>query len=101
MLYKPGTTTTNNEETNYVLTNFPNPYNTQTTIIYTIPRTSSFVTFEVYDAVGRKLFTQNLGSQIAGEHQLQYSQPLAPGEYYYTITTNNFKGTRKMVVVNK
>jgi photosystem II stability/assembly factor-like uncharacterized protein len=98
MLYKPGTTISNTPEVNNALTNFPNPYNTQTTILYTIPRTSSFVTFEVYDNMGRKLFTQNMGRQIAGEHELTYSQPLAPGEYYYTITTNNFKGTRKMIV---
>jgi len=102
MLYKPGNTTTENNQAanaNYVITNFPNPYNTQTTILYTIPRTSSFVTFEVYDNIGRKLFTQNMGNQKAGEHELTYSQLLAPGEYYYTITTDNFKGTRKMVVV--
>jgi len=83
---------------NTSLTNFPNPYNTQTTILYTIPRTSSFVAFEVYDITGRKLFTQSLGAQTAGTHEMTYSQPLAPGEYYYTITTDNFKGTRKMVV---
>lgn len=100
MLYKPDTTTQNNQTPNYVLSNFPNPYNTQTTIVYTIPRTSSFVTFEVYDETGRKLFIQNLGAQKAGTHQMTYSQPLAPGEYYYTITTDNFKGTRKMVVTN-
>ncbi len=80
------------------LSNFPNPFNTQTTILYTLPRTSRFVIFEVYDVTGRKLFTQNLGRQTAGEHELNYSQTLSPGEYYYTITTDNFKGTRKMVV---
>lgn len=98
MLYKQDTATQTTQAVNNSFTNFPNPYNTQTTIVYTIPRTSSFVTFEVYDATGRKLFTQNLGAQTAGAHEMIYSQPLAPGEYTYTITTDSFKGTRKMVV---
>jgi photosystem II stability/assembly factor-like uncharacterized protein len=101
MLYKQDTAKQNNtsQTSNNTCTNFPNPYNTETTIVYTIPRTSSYVTFEVYDVTGRKLFTQKLGAQQAGIHQMNYSQPLAPGEYYYTITTDNFKGTRKMEVV--
>jgi photosystem II stability/assembly factor-like uncharacterized protein len=101
MLYKQDTAKQNNtsQTSNNTFTNFPNPYNTETTIVYTIPRTSSYVTFEVYDVTGRKLFTQKLGAQQAGIHQMNYSQPLAPGEYYYTITTDNFKGTRKMEVV--
>ncbi len=97
MLYKSDTTKPAILSSNS-FTNFPNPYNTQTTILYTIPRTSKYVTFEVYDITGKKLFTQNLGAQIAGTHQMNYSQPLAPGEYTYTITTDNFKGTRKMIV---
>lgn len=100
MLYTPDTVTQTPLPANpNGITNFPNPYNTQTTILYTLPRTSSFVTFEVYDELGRKLFTQNFGEQTAGEHELTYSQPLAPGEYYYTIITDSFKGTRKMEVV--
>jgi len=101
MLYKQDTAKQNNtsQTSNNTFTNFPNPYNTETTIVYTIPRTSSYVTFEVYDVTGRKLFTQKLVAQQAGIHQMNYSQPLAPGEYYYTITTDNFKGTRKMEVV--
>jgi hypothetical protein len=99
MLYTPGNAVQQTSLINNTsLTNFPNPYNTQTTIVYTIPRTSSFVTFDVFDVTGRKLFTQNIGAQTAGTHELTYSQPLAPGEYYYTITTDNFRGTRKMVV---
>ncbi|HTB32273.1 MAG TPA: T9SS type A sorting domain-containing protein [Bacteroidia bacterium] len=100
MLYKPDTMTQHTAPIviNNSFTNFPNPYNTQTTILYTIPRSSSYVTFEVYDAIGRKLFTQNLGAQMAGTHQMTYSQPLTPGEYTYTIITDNFKGTRKMEV---
>ena len=97
MLYKTDTTHPL-QVVNNSFTNFPNPFNTQTTILYTIPRSSSFVTFEVYDVTGRKLFTQNLGVQLAGEHEMTYSQPLSAGEYYYIITTDNFKGTRKMVV---
>ncbi len=99
MLSKQDTTTqkgTQSDSSSFSI--FPKPYNTQTTIVYTIPRTSSYVRFEVYDATVRKLFTQNLGAQVAGIHEMTYSQPLAPGEYYYTITTDNFKGTRKMVV---
>ena len=99
MLYNPVEAVSKYQAPEGMLSNFPNPYNTQTTILYTLPRTSTFVDFEVYDITGRKLFTQNLGAQLAGAHEMTYSQPLAPGEYYYTITTDNFKGTRKMVVV--
>jgi len=98
MLYNSTTGIPNYQTTNYVLKNFPNPFNSQTTILYTLPRTSKFVIFAVYDVTGKKLFTQSLGRQLGGEHELTYSQSLAPGEYFYTITTDNFEGTRKMVV---
>lgn len=101
MLYKPNTDVQVPATNNDAITNFPNPFDTQTTILYTLPRTSSFVLLQVFDATGRKVCSKQMGAQTAGEHELQYDQPLAPGEYYYTITTDNFKGTRKMVVVNK
>jgi len=102
MLYNASQNNQEGTSSNSLLvTNFPNPYNTQTTILYTLPRSSSYVHFEVFDVIGRLVFTKQLGAEMAGEHELHYDQPLAPGEYYYTVTTDNFKGTRKMVVVNK
>lgn len=80
------------------LTNFPNPFNSHTTIFYTIPRTSTFVNFQVYDVTGKEVFEKVLGRQVAGEHRLYFGMILPSGEYYYTLTTDNFKATRKMMV---
>lgn len=98
MLYKSTTGVQNTKAQNSALTNFPNPFNSSTTIFYTLPRTSNTVLFEVFDVTGRKIFTQNFGKQVAGQHEMNFSQALSAGSYYYTITTDNFKGTRKMVV---
>lgn len=100
MLYKKDTAKTT-VDANYEFENFPNPYNTETTILYTLPRTSSFMKFEVFDVTGKKVYSQTFGTQAGGVHTLKYNQPLAPGIYFYTITTDNFKGTRKMIVVSR
>ncbi len=98
MLHKALTGIPKYQEVNSTFSNFPNPFNSQTTIFYTLPRTSKFVLFEVFDVTGKKVFSKNCGRQIAGEHKMDFSEPLSPGEYFYTITTDNFMGTRKMMV---
>lgn len=78
--------------------NSPNPSNASTTFNYSLTNNSD-VTFDVYDVLGNIVFTQSEANQAAGEHHLGMSTAnLANGMYYYSITVNGQKETRKMTV---
>jgi len=53
--------------TNYQLTNYPNPFNPSTTIEFSVPQTSSFVTLEIYNLKGQKV--KNLSVSLSSAQQ--------------------------------
>lgn len=81
-----------------VAQNQPNPFNTQTTIQYTL-NASSNVNFTVTDIAGRivkVIETQNLS---AGIHSVTLNAAdFAAGAYNYTLTSNGKSVTKKMFV---
>ena len=79
--------------------NYPNPFNTETVIHYNLPHTANKVTLEIYNASGQTVFTKDLGMQQAGDEQYTFKTTLAPGTYYYSITTEKFTSTKAMVVI--
>jgi hypothetical protein len=78
--------------------NQPNPFNTQTTIQYTLNETSN-VNFTVTDIAGRivkVIENQNLN---AGNHNIVLNATdFAAGAYNYTLTSNGKSVTKKMFV---
>ncbi|MDA3814144.1 MAG: M1 family aminopeptidase [Candidatus Cloacimonetes bacterium] len=63
------------------LTNYPNPFNPTTTISFSVPQTSSFVTLEIYNLKGQKV--KDLSPSLC------YAEPVeARGENNYSITWN-------------
>ena len=78
---------------------FPNPFNSSTTIRYSIPAAAS-VRLAVYDVSGREVTTMTQGNQAAGKYtyRLNGSQ-LASGIYFVKLTAGSATKTQKIVLV--
>lgn len=92
--------TSNEIPTKYNLSqNYPNPFNPTTKIKFSLPE-SRFTSLKVYDAAGR--FIQELaGMELsAGTYETDFdASHLASGIFFYTLTTNDFTKTNRMVLV--
>jgi hypothetical protein len=79
--------------------NFPNPSHGVTNISYTIASQQSKVTFDVMDVLGNVVYTENLGNLKAGSYSLVLNtENFSTGVYFYTLSVNNLKETKKMLV---
>jgi hypothetical protein len=79
--------------------NYPNPFNPATTINYSIAK-SGIVTLKIYDVLGNEVKTLVNGVQNTGMHEVSFNaQNLSSGFYFYTITTDNFTSTKKMILL--
>ncbi|MBK7629278.1 MAG: DUF4397 domain-containing protein [Ignavibacteriales bacterium] len=79
--------------------NYPNPFNPSTIISYSIPQ-NSFVTIKVYDILGNEVSTLVNQTQSAGKYDLRFdASSLSNGVYLYSIKTDNFSSTKKMILM--
>jgi cyclomaltodextrinase / maltogenic alpha-amylase / neopullulanase len=79
--------------------NYPNPFNPFTTIRYSIPERSK-VTLKIYDIIGRELLTLLNGEVNAGNYEINFNaSKLSSGVYFYTLKSNNFVSTKKMLLI--
>ena len=92
-----------------LLANYPNPFNPETWIPYRLSQPGD-VTITIYDADGLLIRRLDRGPQPAGyyEHKDQAvywngktetGETAASGTYFYTIKTNHYHQTRKMLVL--
>jgi hypothetical protein len=79
--------------------NFPNPFNPSTKINFSIPK-AGFVTLKVYDLTGKEvsgLVNENLS---IGTYGVDFNAAkLTSGIYFYTLKTENFSETKKMMLI--
>ena len=79
--------------------NYPNPFNPSTVISYSIPQ-NSFVTLKVYDIIGNEVATLVNQTQSAGKYDIRFdASSLSNGVYLYSIKTDNFSSTKKMILM--
>ena len=84
--------------------NYPNPFNPLTSIQYDLPNIS-MVNISVYDMMGRKVKTLVNGIQNSGFKTIQWNaknemnSPVSAGLYFYTIQTDGFKETKRMILL--
>src|SRR4030095_5981602 len=79
--------------------NYPNPFNPVTTISFSLP-VSSFAGLKIYDVLGRQVESLVNQQLNAGEYKYVFdASELPSGIYFYTLKTNEFTQTRKMVLV--
>jgi len=87
--------------TSYSLSqNFPNPFNPSTNILFSIP-SAQVVSLKVYDILGNEVSNLvNNEKLTAGEYKVDFNgASLSSGIYYYSLKTENFADTKKMILV--
>ena len=91
-----------------LLANYPNPFNPETWIPYDLAEAAD-VTVRIYAADGALVRTLALGHQVAGIYQSrtraaywdgknEVGESVASGVYFFTLTADDFMGTRKMLI---
>ncbi len=84
--------------------NFPNPFNPETSITYSIPR-SGDVKLTVYNLIGQQIATLVAENQVAGNYHVRWNgqndagRQVASGFYVYKLEAGNFVQTRKMLLL--
>ena len=79
--------------------NMPNPFNGTSSISYELG-VSGNVTFEVRDISGKQVLLRNEGKQAPGAYKIQLDgSELNAGVYFYTLTVDNKRLQKKMVVL--
>ncbi len=86
-------------ETYDLAQNYPNPFNPSTTIKYQIPNAGN-VTLKVYDILGREVTTLVDEFKNEGRYEVNFNAgKLASGVYIYTIKSNDFTASKKLMLV--
>lgn len=91
-----------------LLSNYPNPFNPETWIPYKLSKAAQ-VTVTIHAIDGTLIRTLTLGHQSAGTYQTknraaywdgknEVGEPVASGVYFYTLSTEEFTATRKMII---
>lgn len=77
---------------------FPNPTSGNVTIKFN-QKTATEVTLKIFDLAGQEVATLLTGFQPAGVHQIEWSAEGIPaGVYFYTLRTDEFAGTGKLII---
>jgi len=84
--------------------NFPNPFNPQTTIAFSVPQTSR-VRLVIFNLLGQKIVTLVDDVLPAGRRQIvwygrdQSGNEVSSGIYFYHLSADEYTETRKMVLM--
>ena len=79
--------------------NYPNPFNPSTKINFSIAKPGN-VKLIVYNLLGQKVVELLNGFMNAGEHNITFDAgKLTSGVYLYSIRTDNFVQTKKMILM--
>ena len=92
-----------------LLPNFPNPFNPETWIPFTLERDAS-VKIHIYDVQGHLVRRLNIGHQIAGQYTChctaaywdghnEVGERVTSGIYFYILEAEDFRATRKMALI--
>ena len=98
----------NVQETELLL-NYPNPFNPDTWIPYQLAEGAT-VTVKIYDVTGSLVRTINVGHKPVGYYltreravywngRNESGEPVSSGVYFYTLNTDTYTQTRRMVIV--
>jgi len=84
--------------------NYPNPFNPETTISYTV-RDNSPVAIDVFNVKGQKVRSLVNEVKHAGEHTVIWNgtddngRAVSSGVYYFKMTAGKFSSTKKMIMM--
>ena len=79
--------------------NYSNPFNPSTTIEFSLPE-QTFVKLEIFNSLGEKVSTLVSEELNVGNYKYEWNaENQSSGIYYYSLTTNNFSKTKKLVLL--
>lgn len=79
--------------------NTPNPWNPTTRISFEVPKTS-FVTIKIYNIMGKEIQTLVNNNLPSGVYEINIDgSTLTSGVYFYTMETENFFDTKRMILL--
>lgn len=84
--------------------NYPNPFNPSTNIKFNLAK-NSFVTLKIFDILGKEIVVLVNEKLQSGSYEIPFSinnsvsDRLSSGIFFYSIETENFKETKKMVYI--
>ncbi len=85
--------------------NYPNPFNPETTISFSVAPTSSFVTLDIYNIRGQMVRTLINTTLTSGFHTVVWDgksdvgRSVASGIYFYKMQNADYTKTRKMILL--
>jgi hypothetical protein len=78
-----------------LLGNYPNPFNPETNIMFTMPSNGK-VTMKVYDVLGRLITNVELGEYERGYHEYKFrADGISSGIYFYQLELKGASGSAK------
>jgi len=81
--------------------NYPNPFNENTIISFEIP-TDTYVSLKVYNMLGAEIAELAGKEFTSGKHAVEFeAKDLSKGIYFYTMKTDNYSLSQKMVLQGK
>ena len=95
-IYNTGTSPNEIPDTQIQLSNYPNPFNPQTTIAFNVQEGETG-TLEIFNLKGQFIYSQEFDS---GDHSYVWDAAgQSSGIYFYRITSGDFEQTRKMILM--
>lgn len=86
-------------ESHEIVRNYPNPFNSSTTIVYSISQPSN-VKIEIYDILGRISEVVENRAASAGQHKVIWNADGKPsGIYYYRLASDGYSETGRMILL--
>ena len=85
---------------NFLLSqNYPNPFNPRTEISYEVPA-AKLVKLTVYNILGKEMAELVNERQSPGRYKVSFdASNLTSGVYFYTLSTDNFSETKRMILL--
>ncbi|MCX8056857.1 MAG: family 10 glycosylhydrolase [Ignavibacteria bacterium] len=79
--------------------NFPNPFNSSTTVEFLIEPSQSF-NFSLYNYLGQKIYSYDGVSNLDGKYQIKIdSTNLSSGIYFCSVTSENVRLSSKLLLI--
>ena len=88
-----------------LLGNYPNPFNPQTTISFSVSESSSFVTLDIYNVKGQQVRTLVNEQLTSGFYSYIWDgknnagRSVTSGIYFYKMQNSDYTRTRKMILL--
>jgi hypothetical protein len=95
----PSALNSNESIENYALgQNYPNPFFKKTIIPFEI-LTDTYVSLKIYNILGKEIAELAGRKYSQGRHTIEFdARSLPKGIYYYTLNTDSFSASRKMII---